>query len=234
MNSINALLDPNIQTQPFFAHVDETSTTIPEAIGVTAMTPAPQIGGTAPAACGILDVPGSPTARLFFISGAKFTDWIASTIRPILPNTGNVMASWSFLFDGNVASLAEAFETDYIFVITGADGKTYKYNGSLQWNNAKGGSIQIGNWQDTGIVIPEIAPDVLHTVSVLYAIDTAKHTITIGSFAIDGKPYAVNVTLNATPVDWKVGAYRQIQLDRNSALAGQFSVIVDNDVLAWW
>jgi hypothetical protein len=234
---LTALLDQNLQLQPFFAHVDAASPLpLPAAIGVTSMTAAPSIGGVAPASCGIITVPGEPTARTFFTQGGKFSDWLACTIRPVLPNTGNAELSYQLTVDDQTAEVAQAIETDMLFVITGADGKIYEYNGSLQWNNAKGGSIQINDWTDSGIVIPVIDADVPHRVVIQYAFDTVKHTLTVPNYSIDGNVYPIPAAVGvipAKPSNWKLGAYLQVQQDLNDK-GGGFAITLDDAQLAWW
>jgi hypothetical protein len=223
-------VDLNVQTQPFFAHVDSISATVPPAVGVTTMTPAPGIGGKAPSACGITAVPGRPTARSFFTSGAAGADWLASTIRPVLPNTGNVELAYRVVFGAAALELAEAWETDLILVIDG-----FHYNDSLQVNFAKGNQVQVGAWTDAGITLPAVVPDVEHLVRQTYTFDVTARTTALASYALDGAVYPVPASLvqRATPSTWEPGAYVQVQEDL-AAAPGAYAVMVDGMTLTWW
>lgn len=78
-----------------------------------------------------------------------------------------------------------------------------------------------------------LTPDVRHHVEIEYFLDTVNKVMTVVSITLDGTTWDIGVSIPAMAVNWTEGVYPQIQLDLN-ALAGQFSIIIDNCEIVWW
>jgi hypothetical protein len=184
-----------------------------------------QIGGVDPETYGYSIVPGSKPSLLMSMEGNTappgFPAWMAYPASPIqLPAaepTMNIELSFSLWVDSNTKTAANVIETDTVFVIKGADGKTYSYNGSAQVIIASG-LLEVGSdgagWQSTGIRIPAFTPNVKHKIRISYQINTVTHLISVVSYAVDDVVYAVpvaNQNVVATVSTWTLGAYLQLQ-----------------------
>ncbi|MHB1937432.1 MAG: hypothetical protein ACYCOR_12715 [Acidobacteriaceae bacterium] len=197
------------------------------------------IGGVPPVNYGFAQcLPGAPTAMLFHMQGSTvaggYADWEAYLDRPVFPNTGNLQLSFDLAVDENAAQYAQCIEIDTILCLGG-----FKYNFSHQLNYAAGGVIDIagaaGGWVSTGNAIGHLTPNVAHHYVLSYQFGAATHVYSFAGIEIDGVAYAIpaalqNLTAQATA--WSDGAMLQVQQDLN-ALAGQFSMTLDNVQYQW-
>jgi hypothetical protein len=190
------------------------------------------IGGSDPKSYGYTIVPGEKPSVVMTQSGNMappvFPAWMLYPASPIpLPAaepTMNVELSFSFWVDTFTQAAANVVETDTLFSIKGADGKTFLYNGSAQVIIASG-LLEVGSpgagWSSTGVKIPSFTPNTEHEIRIAYTINTVAHTISVLSYTVDGIVYAVPVANQNVPGEaqtWAIGAYLQIQ--QGGLLAG--------------
>lgn len=111
-------------------------------------------------------------------------------------------------------------------------------NFSTQWN-ADTGQFQIDldppAWVDSGFIVPDIAPDVWHTLEYRFTFDDVALTFTVLSIQLDDQLYMIPENLQNVPMsltNWEQVASIQLQ---NEVYAAKSTVLVDYDegVLAW-
>lgn len=190
------------------------------------------IGGVAPTSYGWRDHPLDPLVREFYVSGPKYSDWLAACHRPVLPTTGSLTLDFDFYVDSNVALNAQALEFDTKLAIAGK-----MFNWSSQFNYQTGVwqvSDAAGNWIDTVYRFLKFQPNRLYQMHFQYLFDPVKLTysfvdISGPAFATAGKMPA---PLTATATNWTDSCNLQVQQDLN-ANGGQFSQYMRNIRYTW-
>jgi hypothetical protein len=227
------ITDKSIQSVPFKTHVQSDGS---------------MIGGISPASYNALTVPGPDHALLLSTSGNTDPQgkqypawmWYPAAVRPVLPNTGNCSATWRSCVSGNLSAI-NVNETDVIFVITGADGKKFKYNGSVQRQASQGYMVadKNGNWLPTGVNPGPFVADQQRVMQASYLIDTVGHTISVAQI-VDGTVFAIPASLQKVPAsafpagqEWPDGAY--VQAQQGSMPSGLAWLWLISDIeLSWW
>jgi hypothetical protein len=184
-----------------------------------------EIGGVDPASFGFFVVPGEKQSVLMNMSGTKtpggFPAWMLYPASPIqLPAaepTMNMELEFKLWVDQNTQTAANVIETDTIFVIKGADGKTYSYNCSAQVVIASG-MLEVGSpnagWFLTGIKVADFLPNTEYTVRISYTVNTVTHVGSVNSYTVNDTAYIVpsaGLNVPGAVSTWTPGAYLQLQ-----------------------
>jgi hypothetical protein len=185
----------------------------------------------------------TPAAPWLTVStgGGSYADGLAKCVRPLLvspANDGAFTFAYDIMTDARTPSAAQALETTPRVVL--ADGSDLP--GDFQNNYEEGGMIQIWQskanpWADTGIKIGKYTPGQWYSVAINYTFDIASHTMSIPSFSINGKAYAIPAAMQhvamGTGLGWPINNfYHQLQLDANKG-GGAFSVSYRNIVITY-
>jgi hypothetical protein len=141
--------------------------------------------------------------------------------------------------DANVSSYAQCLETTTIYVATGPDGETYKYNVATQIDVAGNWTIDgispQEEWANSGLQITPLTPGVSHHIRIAYSFNLESHTKSILSYTVDGETFNLPASfqnLAGEPSNWSPGIFTQWQWGLNKAF-GAFSVLVDNGTYSY-
>ena len=157
-----------------------------------------------PAAPDRFDIQPVPNGVQIFCGGKADAGALAKAVNQLPAQSSTITFRYAVTLDSSIA-YAQVIETDT--KITDAAGWTY--DGSLQFNIAKGWMLQIGNpWKDTSVKIP--LQQGLNEITVQYALDYVAHTITV--FSVNRQ--ALNQpAIPAAQVGWAVSEIvTQLQL----------------------
>lgn len=131
-------------------------------------------------------------------SKIPYGGWLCKGVCPLPLQAKDVTFNYALIVDPAIIS-AQVVETD--MKITDSAGWTY--DGSFQWNVAKGWMAQVGNpWVDTGVKAIPPVPGVPMVVSVSYKMDYSAHSIRINSVTVDNNVGQIGVVLPAKQCGW--------------------------------
>jgi hypothetical protein len=183
--------------------------------------------GNAPETCSAVSATSAVPELAVSIKGGKYANMMAAIHRPMPPTvSGNQVAyamSYTLTTDESVV-LLQAHESEIRCCFTDSKGINYNPNCSLQLNqvNPKG-MIQAyasanNVWADTGIVIPNLAPNTSYPITINYLLDMVGHTQSTTSINIMGKTYSLPSLFQKVPFGpqvpaWTPEMYIQVQLD---------------------
>jgi len=205
-----------------------------------------QIGGTMPTAADVVPVPGPTPGVMVFVKGPAYATVEGYITRPNFVTRGFPYTTFNYtiVVDDRTAGQAQVIETDLIRIVKHTDGSVFKYDGSFQINIMEGWMLQVDgpaptagapSWKDTGIIIPALAPNVPHTVSIKHFSDTVKRVHSVLSATIDGVVYPIPAAMQnipATPSTWAPDTdLPQVQLTTNKG-GGGYAVILSPVSLA--
>lgn len=163
----------------------------------------------------VQDIPGQPHAVMLALNGPAWATMEAYCPRPNFVNRGPGFVVNAFTLTLDDKAAYHVLEFDLIRTVRMPDGAVWHFDGSFQINIAEGWMLQVDTappappkvptWQDTGIKIPPLAPNMPHTIAVTHHSDMAAKTHSVLSVAIDGTQYVIPAAfqnLPATPSTW--------------------------------
>jgi hypothetical protein len=167
---------------------------------------------------------GSNTAIELYFNRAVTGDYsgflVALHRRPVERNAAKLTWRGRIFHDDRATSGMQALEFD-----TRITKAKQNINLSSQINYAKGGMLQVVNdaitkgWQDTGIVVGKLTPNVWHDFAWEYWYDSDAKQFGYGGFTLDGTRYTIPFDfVNQTPttIDWADGIHPQLQIGTNN------------------
>lgn len=206
-----------------------------QAIPPTGVHAGGSIGGVAPKVYTLDE--NFPNRATFLISGTTAAgknadvEWYWTETIPA--GAKGCCMSFDLYVDKDYAVNSQAQESDIKFYSGG-----WGFNGSMQIDNAAGGTLQIGSgsagWQNTGFT-PGILSTGKHHIQIFYSFDYSKKVGSILAVVIDDVLYLIPANLQNQPMTddkWTDGAYVQIQGDLTAA-GGQYEFQIDNLNLTW-
>jgi hypothetical protein len=189
-----------------------------------------KIGGSDPAKFGYTVIPGAKPSVVLSQSGNTVpgqypavmlypaTPFALPPVQPLM----NIEMTFPVWLDVNSLAYANVLETDNLYSITGADGKKFLYQNSVQVILSSG-LLEVGSpgagWQSTlAKLAGQFAANRKHWIRILNQVDTVKHVSSVLSYSVDAVPTAVpeaNQNVPAAEEDWTEGGYLQIQQGNN-------------------
>lgn len=156
-------------------------------------------------AYGHLSTPRGLTLQMYHegnaAEGNGYGGWLCKNVCRLPLETETIAFQYRVVIDEATLLSAQVIETD----MKATDSRQRTYDGSLQFNIAKGWLVEIGDpWQSTGIHVPPPEPNRPMKVLVLYGLDyqVEKPTIRFESIRVDGIDYAIGATFDAQEVGW--------------------------------
>jgi hypothetical protein len=126
---------------------------------------------------------------LVMCSSLPYSGWLAKQVAKWPCMASKIIFRYTMMIDDATLTCAQVAETDAKF--TDSDG--YTYDGSAQWNIAKGWMFQIGNpWTDTGVTIEPFKPYVPQQVTIEYDIDYTGKAISIVAVTTHGERHILD------------------------------------------
>lgn len=171
---------------------------------------------------------------------------LVSRKRPVPVSNGKKL-NWlafrlQFRFPLSTAQNVARLETDWKVCVKSRPNSSTKIrnvaNFSTQYNSDSG-QMQIDldppAWVDSGFVIPEITPDVWHTLEYRFWFDEAAQVFSVLSIQYDDQVYMIPESLQKVPMqltNWEEVSSHQLQ---NEVYAAKSSAVIEyrEGVLAW-
>jgi hypothetical protein len=163
-------------------------------------------------------------------SGPEYAGALAKHVGKLPDQTPTIVSMTRFRFDTSIA-YGQVIEIDR--KITDAEGWTY--DGSTQWNFAKGQAFEVDcPWVTVDGVVGKFAPDVWNDMEVEQLLDYQQHTLTMRSVTVNGQKWDVGYVIPAKQAGWaKSEIVTQLQLctaSKGGSYAVRFAGVGDRGV----
>jgi hypothetical protein len=172
----------------------------------------------------LYDIVPTPAGLKIYNAGVKFSGQLAKNVSAYTSRPAQITFNYVLTIDEWTERYGQVVETDSPF--TDSDGWTYPND--FQFNIASGWMTQTGNpWFDTGWKAPVPRAGIPYPVSIVRAIDYAKHTTDLVSVMAGGEKGTINVKpINGSQRGWgRSEMVTQLQLCTNSSAYGAYSVL---------